>query len=73
MQTGTFETRAEVTEQTPYGPHTYTFTKMIMIEEFQGRFYQTERSYRDSIITFSAQYPADTDYAKQRRDGIVSF
>ncbi len=76
MQIGKFETSQTITENTPQGPFPYTYKKQIIITEetFYGtpEFYQTERTYRNGQIIFSANYPANTDYARQRRQGIVS-
>ena len=76
MKIGTFRTSETVKEETPEGTFTYTYTKKIIITEetFYGtpEFYQTERTYRNGQIIFSANYPANTDYARQRRQGIVS-
>lgn len=74
---GTFETKETIQEVTPHGTFTVTYKKEFTIteENFYGtpRFYQSERTYRNGQITFTAQYPADTDYAKQRRIGVTGW
>ena len=77
MQTGIFEATNQIVEQTPHGTFTYTYKKQFVIteENFYGavRFYQTERTYRNSQIIFLANYPADTNYAKSRRVEVTGW
>lgn len=67
----TYSIKETVEETSPYGTFTTTYTRMFIIQrgpgEYSDRFYQTERTYRNNVITFSGNYPADTEYAKGRR------
>ena len=77
LQEGTFKSSATITEINSYGTWDVTYTKVILIETRDygkgSRPYQTERTLRNGIQTFSAQYPADTEYAKTRREGITGW
>lgn len=74
---GTWKISNDVTENTPYGPSHKKVTKSIIIalKNYYGedQFYQTERTTWNGVIVFDAKYPADTDYAKMRREGIAPF
>ena len=54
--------------------HKVTYKRVITIEAktFYGktRDYQRENCYRNSQLLSSNQYPADTDYAKSRLEGL---
>jgi hypothetical protein len=74
MNTGTWKISEVVTEITRYGEYVSKMTREIVIAECQyiaGGYSQTERVWRNSQLLTSAQYPANTDYAAMRRQGIV--
>lgn len=60
------EIRGAYTEKTPYGPHEVNYLKRFEHHEHDGFTYQTETTFQNGICTFSAQYPAFTEYANQR-------
>jgi hypothetical protein len=78
IETGKFQRTEEMTENTAYGKSTYRHIQQIIIKEevFNGkppRMYQTERTYRNNVMTYTANYPADTEYAKERREWVCNF
>lgn len=75
---GTWSVKSQETERTPYGIHNRTVTRTISIvsKDYYGkgpRFYQTERTFWNGVQVHDGSYPADTEYAKTRRDGIAPF
>ena len=65
-------TTHEIKETTIEQGHKVTYTKTIRIEEknYYGKtqYYQTETIHRNNVIVSSAQYPANTEYAQDRRN-----
>lgn len=56
------ETRYTETEQTKYGPYTFS-----VVKEFKSNGKDIiETTYKNGIIWYSAMYPAGTEYAQKR-------
>ncbi len=76
IKTGKFERTETLTDPGPYGGE-YRHSKKIEIEKrtYSGKtvLRQTETTYRDSVMTYRADYPASTEYAKERRAWVCDF
>lgn len=66
MYTTIKQARWTETESTVYGPYTANYCKTIRHHEIGGIVYQDETTTRNGIIVYSADYPANTEYAKSR-------
>jgi hypothetical protein len=73
MKIGKFSKAYKLTEETAYSKDAYRLTKVIKISKTGNKFYQTEQTWRNSVMTYMAQYPAETEYAKERRENICQF
>jgi hypothetical protein len=75
---GTWNVKTEETEQTPYGQHkrVVTITIKVWLQTYSdGRqqWRQTELTHWNNVQVHDGTYPADTEYAKTRRDGVAPF
>jgi len=63
------EIRETYTENTAYGQLEVNYLKRFQHHEIKGRTYQRETTYKNGICTYSADYPANTEYARNQLEG----
>lgn len=63
------------TQQSRHSQFEDHYTKTITIKpgpgSYANRLYQHEVTRMNNVVTYSASYPADTEYAAQRLEGLT--